>query len=86
MKRPLLLAFAFVFAATAAVAQTPSPPTVEVRARSNTVIDMSTVEVKGTVTGPTIYRLHQRKKVSFRSLIELRGDFRPELSTSTDTL
>lgn len=44
------------------------------------------VDVKGNVTGWTIYRLHQRKKIGLRPLIELRGDFHPELPTRTASL
>lgn len=87
MRTALLLALALT--STAALAQSPASatttttPEAEVRYRSNTVIDIGPIDVIGTVQGPPTYRVHQRKKVGFRPLIELRADFRAELSTST---
>lgn len=89
MRTALLLALALT--STAALAQSPASttnttttaPEPEVRYRSNTVIDIGPIDVIGAVQGPPTYRLHQRKKVGFRPLIELRADFRAELSTST---
>lgn len=87
MKPPLLAVLALCSAASAASAQSPSPAVTqapaEVRYRTTSVVDMGSIDVVGTVQGPSIWRVHQRKKPTFRSLIELRSDFHAELATST---
>ena len=47
-----------------------------------TVIDFSDVNVEGELTKPEGSYLKNRKKTKFRNLIELRGNFRPELKRS----
>ena len=51
-----------------------------------TVIDFSDVSIEGELTKPEGSYIKNRKKTRFRNLIELRGNFRPELSRSVSKL
>jgi hypothetical protein len=51
-----------------------------------TVIDFSDVQIDGELTKPEGSYIKNRKKTRFRNLIELRGNFRPELARSVSKL
>jgi hypothetical protein len=51
-----------------------------------TVIDFSDVNIEGELTKPEGSYIKNRKKTRFRNLIELRGNFRPELARSVSKL
>jgi hypothetical protein len=51
-----------------------------------TVIDFSDVNIEGELTKPEGSYVKNRKKTRFRNLIEMRGDFRPELERSVSKL
>lgn len=51
-----------------------------------TVIDFSDVNIEGELTKPEGSYVKNRKKTRFRNLIELRGNFRPELARSVSKL
>jgi hypothetical protein len=51
-----------------------------------TVIDFSDVNIEGELTKPEGSYVKNRKKTRFRNLIEMRGDFRPELARSVSKL
>jgi len=51
-----------------------------------TVIDFSDVNIEGELTKPEGSYMKTRKKTRFRNLIELRGNFRPELARSVSKL
>ena len=51
-----------------------------------TVIDFSDVSIEGELTKPEGSYIKNRKKTRFRNLIELRGNFRPELKRSVGAL
>lgn len=51
-----------------------------------TVIDFSDVNIEGELTKPEGSYIKNRKKTRFRNLIELRGNFRPELRRSASAL
>lgn len=51
-----------------------------------TVIDFSDVSIEGELTKPEGSYIKNRKKTRFRNLIELRGNFRPELARSVSKL
>lgn len=51
-----------------------------------TVIDFSDVSIEGELTKPEGSYIKNRKKTRFRNLIELRGNFRPELQRSASAL
>lgn len=54
--------------------------------RKKTVIDFTDVAVEGELTKPEGSYIKNRKKTRFRNLIELRGNFRPELKRSVSAL
>lgn len=54
--------------------------------QKKTVIDFSDVDITGELTKPEGQYVKNRKKTRFRSLIELRGNFRPELHRSVSAL
>ena len=54
--------------------------------QKKTVIDFSDVNIEGELTKPEGSYIKNRKKTRFRSLIELRGNFRPELRRSVSRL
>ena len=58
----------------------------EVKYKSKTLIDFSDMRISGELVKPEGSYLSIRRQSSFRSLIKLRGDFRPELVTSLDAL
>lgn len=47
-----------------------------------TVLDFSDVDIQGELKKPEGSYIKNRSKTRFRNLIELRGNFRPELSRS----
>ena len=51
-----------------------------------TVIEFSDVNIEGELTKPEGSYIKNRKKTRFRNLIELRGNFRPELKRSVSAL
>ena len=51
-----------------------------------TVIDFSDVNIDGELTKPEGSYIKNRKRTKFRNLIELRGNFRPELRRSVSKL
>ena len=51
-----------------------------------TMIDFSDVNIEGELTKPEGSYIKNRKKTRFRNLIELRGNFRPELKRSVSAL
>ena len=51
-----------------------------------TVIDFSDVNIEGELTKPEGSYIKNRKRTRFRNLIELRGNFRPELKRSASAL
>lgn len=54
--------------------------------KQKTVIDFTDVTIQGELTKPEGSYLLNRKKTNFKSLLKARGDFLPELFTSTDNL
>lgn len=54
--------------------------------RKSTVIDFSDVSIEGELTKPEGSYIKNRKRTRFRNLIELRGNFRPELKRSVSNL
>ena len=54
--------------------------------QKKTVIDFSDVNIDGELTKPEGSYIKNRKRTSFRNLIELRGNFRPELRRSVSKL
>ena len=80
-----------VLASTSSLAQTPAPvapdepaPIHRYSARTNVIF--TDAEIEGAMKGPSGTIYVARKKVGFRNLIELRSNFRPELSSSKDGL
>ena len=59
-------------------------PTTEVVYEQKTVLDFSDVTLEGELARPEGSYLLNRKKARFGSLVELRGDFVPELTKSLD--
>ena len=51
-----------------------------------TVLDFSDVNIQGELKKPEGSYIKNRSKTRFRNLIELRGNFRPELSRSVSKL
>jgi len=51
-----------------------------------TVIDFSDVNIEGELTKPEGSYIKQKKKTRFRNLIDMRGNFVPELSRSMNKL
>lgn len=51
-----------------------------------TFLDMTESEVRGVALRPTGEYVRARTRVKFRTLIELRGTFRPELAGSVGAL
>jgi hypothetical protein len=54
--------------------------------QKKTVIDFSDVNIEGELTKPEGSYIKNRKRTKFRNLIQLRGNFRPELSRSVEAL
>jgi hypothetical protein len=59
-------------------------PKTEVVYEQKTVLDFSDVTLEGELVRPEGSYLLNRKKARFGSLVELRGDFVPELTRSLD--
>jgi len=51
-----------------------------------TKVDMSEIEIGGTVVKPTVTPLTGRTRTKFRTLIEVRGNFHPELAATVPAL
>lgn len=88
-KSSLLLAVLLTFAsATPVFAQEDTVIEEEDKVVFNkkTVIDFSDVDIEGELTKPEGSYIKNRKKTRFRNLIELRGNFRPELRRSVSAL
>ena len=87
MKKLIAVAFALSLAAGPALAQ---DKVIEEGDKTvfnkKTVIDFSDVNIEGELTKPEGSYIKNRKKTRFRNLIELRGNFRPELKRSVSAL
>ncbi|MCP4500263.1 MAG: hypothetical protein GY822_09920 [Deltaproteobacteria bacterium] len=57
-----------------------------VKYNKKTVIDFSDVNIEGELTKPEGSYIKQKKKTRFRNLIDMRGNFVPELSRSMSKL
>lgn len=57
-----------------------------VRFAKKTVLELSELEVSGTLTRPAHSLVLSRRRTRFTSLIRTRADFHPELERSTDSL
>ena len=84
--RRLLVAALFAALAVPAAAQDASVEADKTVYSKKTVIDFSDVNIEGELTKPEGSYIKNRKKTRFRNLIELRGNFRPELSRSVSKL
>lgn len=87
-KKTLLVALFVALASTAAVAQEDTVIQEEDKVvfSKKTVIDFSDVNIEGELTKPEGSYIKNRKQTRFRNLIELRGNFRPELRRSVSAL
>ncbi|MDP2344510.1 MAG: hypothetical protein Q8O67_26390 [Deltaproteobacteria bacterium] len=85
MRRLLVLAL-FASLSLPAFAQDASVEADKTVYTKKTVIDFSDVNIEGELTKPEGSYIKNRKKTRFRNLIELRGNFRPELSRSVSKL
>ena len=56
------------------------------RFKTKTVLDFTEITVSGEVTKPKATLIMGRGRARFRTLIRVRGDFRPELFRSRDNL
>ncbi len=74
------------FAVPAAAQDTTITETDRVEYNKKTLIDFSDVTIEGELTKPEGSYIKNRKKTRFRNLIELRGNFRPELKRSVSSL
>lgn len=83
---PYLLGTAFLFAGVAVAQDSTIVEEDRVVYQKKTVIDFSDVDVSGELTKPEGQYIKNRKKTRFRSLIQLRGNFRPELHRSVSAL
>ncbi len=59
---------------------------VKIEYQKKTVIDFSDVNIEGELKKPEGSYIQNRKRTKFRNLIELRGNFRPELRRSVSAL
>ncbi|MDP2344600.1 MAG: hypothetical protein Q8O67_26860 [Deltaproteobacteria bacterium] len=77
-----------LLSSTSSLAQTPAveEPAPVVRYRAQTNLVLTEQEISGTIEKPSWVISKSRKKTTFRNLIELRSNFRPELSSSKDGL
>jgi hypothetical protein len=77
-----------LFVANSAGAQTPI--TIQepdrVVARKKTTVDFSAVAVDASIARPADSYVPVRRQVIFQNLIQIRGDFLPELQKSVDAL
>jgi uncharacterized protein YdeI (BOF family) len=87
MRRIVVIAAIAAFAAPAVAQDTTYVQEADKTVYSKkTVIDFSDVNIEGELTKPEGSYVKNRKKTRFRNLIEMRGDFRPELSRSVSKL
>ena len=86
MKKLVVAALAFALAAPALAQDTVVEESDKVVYNKKTVIDFSDVNIEGELTKPEGSYIKNRKKTRFRNLIELRGNFRPELKRSVSAL
>lgn len=90
MRRLLVIAAALALSVLGAVPALAQDKVVEEGDKTvyskKTVIDFSDVNIEGELTKPEGSYIKNRKKTRFRNLIELRGNFRPELSRSVSKL
>lgn len=87
MRRLIVLAAGALLVSTAALAQDRTVTEADrVEYNKKTVIDFSDVNIEGELTKPEGSYLKNKKKTRFRNLIELRGNFRPELRRSASAL
>lgn len=87
----LAAALTLTAGAVRAEERTPSPDAAEagtpaVVYEKKTVLDFSDVTLEGELTRPEGSYLLNRKRARFGSLVQLRGDFLPELQQSIDNL
>ena len=86
----LLLALSLALPATLALPAAAQDKVIEEGDKTvfnkKTVIDFSDVNIEGELTKPEGSYIKNRKKTRFRNLIELRGNFRPELKRSVSAL
>lgn len=59
---------------------------VKIEYQKKTVIDFSDVNIEGELKKPEGSYIQNRKRTKFRNLIELRGNFRPELRRSVSAI
>lgn len=86
-KKMILAALAALALSLPAAAQdTTIQESDRVEYNKKTVIDFSDVSIEGELTKPEGSYIKNRKKTRFRNLIELRGNFRPELKRSVSAL
>ncbi len=86
MRRLALAAAIFALALPAAAQTTYVEEGDKTVYNKKTVIDFSDVNIEGELTKPEGSYVKNRKKTRFRNLIEMRGDFRPELARSVHKL
>ncbi|MCC7110002.1 MAG: hypothetical protein IT382_11985 [Deltaproteobacteria bacterium] len=86
MKKLVVAAFVLALAAPVAAQDTVVEEADKVVYNKKTVIDFSDVNIEGELTKPEGSYIKNRKKTRFRNLIELRGNFRPELKRSVSAL
>ncbi|MCC7071086.1 MAG: hypothetical protein IT383_07180 [Deltaproteobacteria bacterium] len=86
MKKLAVVAVALALSAPALAEDTVVEEADKVVYNKKTVIDFSDVNIEGELTKPEGSYIKNRKKTRFRNLIELRGNFRPELKRSVSAL
>lgn len=86
MKKLAVVAIALALSAPAFAQDTVVEESDKVVYNKKTVIDFSDVNIEGELTKPEGSYIKNRKKTRFRNLIELRGNFRPELKRSVSAL
>ena len=86
MNKLAVVALALALAAPALAEDTVVEESDKVVYNKKTVIDFSDVNIEGELTKPEGSYIKNRKKTRFRNLIELRGNFRPELKRSVSAL
>jgi hypothetical protein len=86
MRRSLLVLAVFAMSAQAFAQDDAVVEADKTVYNKKTVIDFSDVNIEGELTKPEGSYIKNRKKTRFRNLIELRGNFRPELARSVSKL
>jgi hypothetical protein len=84
--KKLAIALSLILAAPVLAQDTTVQEDDKVVFNKKTVIDFSDVNIEGELTKPEGSYIKNRKKTRFRNLIELRGNFRPELKRSVSAL